>query len=137
MSLGVLGKYAQNLFASSTCTDRFFPRILRIRLNIFRVFEDDFVCRKYPQFAIFSPYAQILSAYSPNTLRYFPRILHSRLNTFLSGEISIESVYISVNNNMNNKKKLILSVYPIWDRLSPKTISRYCPFKTVNKYNSV
>ncbi len=45
------------------------------------------------------------------------------------GEISTESVYISVNNNTNFKKILFLSIYTIWDRLSLKTISRYCPFK--------
>jgi hypothetical protein len=47
----------------------------------------------------------------------------------LKGEISTESVYISGNNNMNFKKIEILSIYTISDRLSLKTISRYCPFK--------
>ncbi len=43
MYFGVLGEYAKILFASSQCTHRFFPRILRIHLNTFRVFGDDFV----------------------------------------------------------------------------------------------
>jgi hypothetical protein len=30
---------------------------------------------------------------------------------------------------MNLKKIKMLSIYTIWDRLSLKTISRYCPFK--------
>jgi hypothetical protein len=47
----------------------------------------------------------------------------------LNGEISTESVDISVNNNMHFNKIEILSIYTIWDRLSLKTISRYCPFK--------
>ncbi len=56
MSFGVLGEYANSLFASFPCTHRFFP---------------------------YSPKnAQILSTYSPNTLRYFLRTLHRRLNTF-------------------------------------------------------
>ncbi len=38
-------------------------------------------------------------------------------------------MYISVKNNTNFKKFLFLSIYTIWDRLSLKTISRYCPFK--------
>jgi hypothetical protein len=46
-----------------------------------------------------------------------------------NGEISTESVYISVNNNTNFNNFLFLSIYTIWDRLSLKTISRYCPFK--------
>jgi hypothetical protein len=40
-----------------------------------------------------------------------------------------KSVYISVNNNTNLNLFKILSNYIIWDRLSQKTISRYCPFK--------
>ncbi len=46
MSLGVLGEYAKSLFASSPCTHESFPRILRIRLNTFRAYGDDFVYRK-------------------------------------------------------------------------------------------
>jgi hypothetical protein len=38
-------------------------------------------------------------------------------------------VYISVNNNTNFNFLKILSNYTIWDRLSQKTISRYCLFK--------
>jgi hypothetical protein len=45
------------------------------------------------------------------------------------GEGEHKSVNISVNNNTNSKKIYILSIYTIWDRLSQKTISRYCPFK--------
>jgi hypothetical protein len=40
-----------------------------------------------------------------------------------------KSVYISVNKNTNLNLFKILSNYIIWDRLSQKTISRYCPFK--------
>ncbi len=43
MSFGVLGEYVKSLFASTLCTHRFFPRILRMGLNTFRVFGDDFV----------------------------------------------------------------------------------------------
>jgi hypothetical protein len=46
MSFGVLGEYAKILLVSSPCTHRFFPRILRIHLNTFRVLGDDFVNRK-------------------------------------------------------------------------------------------
>ncbi len=38
-------------------------------------------------------------------------------------------MYIFVNNNTNFNFLKILSNYTIWDRLSQKTISRYCPFK--------
>ncbi len=41
-----------------------------------------------------------------------------------------KSVHIFVNNNTNFNFFKILSNYTIWDRLSQKTISRYCPFKT-------
>ncbi len=41
-----------------------------------------------------------------------------------------KSVYNSVNNNNTNLNLFnILSNYIIWNRLSKKTISRYCPFK--------
>ena len=43
-----------------------------------------------------------------------------------------KSVYIFVNNNTNFNFLKILSNYTIWDRLSQKTISRYCPFKAVS-----
>ncbi len=46
MSFGVLGEYAKSLFASSPFMHKFFPRILRIRLNTFRAYGDDFVYRK-------------------------------------------------------------------------------------------
>ncbi len=39
-----------------------------------------------------------------------------------------KSVYISVNNNTNLNFLKILSNYIIWDRVSQKIISRYCPF---------
>jgi hypothetical protein len=39
------------------------------------------------------------------------------------------SKHISVNNNTNFKSFWILSIDTIWDGLSLKTISRYCPFK--------
>jgi hypothetical protein len=46
ISLGVLGEYAKSLFESSPCAHKSFPRILRIRLNTFRAYGDDFVFRK-------------------------------------------------------------------------------------------
>ncbi len=63
----------------------YFLRILRINLNTFRVFRDDFVYRKQPYFCyilhvslnifrIFSEYSKILSGYSPQTFKYFPHI---------------------------------------------------------------
>ncbi len=39
-----------------------------------------------------------------------------------------KNVYISLNNNTNLNLFKILSNYIIWDRLSQKTISGYCPF---------
>jgi hypothetical protein len=58
-----------------------------------------------------------------------PKFLYAYTETALNGQISTESVYISVYNNTNLKKIYILSIYTIWDRVSLKTISRYCPFK--------
>ena len=40
-----------------------------------------------------------------------------------------KSVNIFVNNNTNVKIFWILSIYTIWDGLSQKTLSLYCPFK--------
>jgi hypothetical protein len=57
------------------------------------------------------------------------KLLYAYTENTLNGEISNESVYISVNNNTNFKKIEVLSIYTIWDKLSLKTISRYCPFK--------
>ncbi len=45
MSLGAVGEYAKTLFASSPCTHKSFPRILRICLNTFRAYGGDFVYR--------------------------------------------------------------------------------------------
>ncbi len=42
-----------------------------------------------------------------------------------------KTVHISVNNNTNFKFFQILSFFTIWDGLSLKTISRYCPFKYI------
>ncbi len=42
-----------------------------------------------------------------------------------------KTVYISVNNNTNFKFFQILSFFTIWDGLSLKTISHYCPFKYI------
>jgi hypothetical protein len=42
-----------------------------------------------------------------------------------------KSVNISEDNNMNYNFFYILTNYTIWDGLSQKTISRYCPFKRV------
>jgi hypothetical protein len=39
-------------------------------------------------------------------------------------------VYIFVNNNTNFNFLKILSNYTIWDTLSQKTISNYCPFNS-------
>jgi hypothetical protein len=57
-----------------------------------------------------------------------------RLGVFSLCAKRYKSVYISVNNNTNLNLFKILSNYIIWDRLSQKTISRYCPF---NKYGIV
>ncbi len=57
------------------------------------------------------------------------KLLNEYIENMLNGEINTESVYISVNYNTNFKKILILSICTIWDILSLKTISRYCPFK--------
>ena len=40
MSLGVLVEYAKSHFASSPCTHKSFPRILRICLDTFRAFSN-------------------------------------------------------------------------------------------------
>ncbi len=45
-------------------------------------------------------------------------------------------MYIFVNNNTNLNFVKILSNYTIWDRLSQKTVSRYCPFKETKKMDA-
>ena len=74
-----------------------------------------------------------------NARKEFVRTLRRRKETL--GVFSLyakryKSVYISVNNNTNLNLFKILSNYIIWDRLSQKTISRYCPFKSclLSKY---
>jgi hypothetical protein len=57
------------------------------------------------------------------------KMLLANMENTLNGKISPKSVYISVNNNTKLKFFLILS---IWDGLSLKTISRYCPFNHNN-----
>jgi hypothetical protein len=55
-------------------------------------------------------------------------MLYADTENTLKGKRSPKSVYISVNNHMKLKKKLIL-FYTIWDGFSLKTIPRYCPLK--------
>jgi hypothetical protein len=69
---------------------------------------------------VFGEYAERIYAYVEKTQRACPRVLFYAKRH--------KSVYISVNKNMN-LKKFILSIYTVWDGLSLKTISRYCPFK--------
>jgi hypothetical protein len=56
------------------------------------------------------------------------------LGAFSYGALWVKTSHISVNNNKNFKSFWILSIYTIWDGLSLKTISRYCPFKHNQKY---
>ncbi len=132
--------YAQILSAHSPQVLKYFPRILCVR-------------RKNEEYAerIFSPSTMpgdfkgkvfrknrmggyMLAQDEQFTKKKFwlsikQKLLYAYMETTLNGEISTESVYNSVNNNTNLKKILILSIYTIWNRLSLKTISRYCPFK--------
>ncbi len=110
--------------------------------------------RKY--LSVFGDYAESIYAYmekmanwgylrytksSLNTWKVFKRIRRIRgKNLCVSGEDvkglltyspntpKDKSVFISVNNNTSVKFFYILSIYIKWDRLSQKTISRYCPF---------
>ncbi len=77
-SLGVFGEHAKSLFASSPLTHKSFPRILRIRLNIFRAYGDDFYTASNPDLTL-----------SPSTHKYFPRILRRRLNTFRAFSVGV------------------------------------------------
>ena len=75
---------------------------------------------------------KVFKTHSENTRKEFMRPWRRRKETL--GVFSLyakryKSVYISVNNNTNLNLFKILSNYIIWNRLSQKTISRYCPFK--------
>jgi hypothetical protein len=48
-SFGIFGEYAKILLASSPLTHKSFPRILRIRLNTFRAYGDDFYTASNPE----------------------------------------------------------------------------------------
>jgi hypothetical protein len=81
---------------------------------------------------IVSECAESIQTHSENTRKEFMRPWRRRKETL--GVFSLcakryKSVYISVINNTNVNLFKILSNYIIWDRLSQKTISRYCPFK--------
>ncbi len=65
--LGVLQEYAKSLFASSPCTHRFCPGILRIQLNTFCTFGEFCVL----QTTLNSPYV----------VKYFMHILRIPLDT--------------------------------------------------------
>ncbi len=54
---------------------------------------------RFTIFIFWLPLKKMLYAYTENTLH---------------GELSTESVYISVNNNTNLKKLSILPIYTIW-----------------------
>jgi hypothetical protein len=81
---------------------------------------------------IVSECAESIQTHSENTRKEFMRPWRRRKETLSVFSLCAErykSVYISVNNNTNLNLFQILSNYIIWDRLSQKTISRYCPFK--------
>ena len=74
--------------------------------------------------------------YSENARKVFMRQWRRRkktLGVFSKYAKRCKSVNISENNNTNKIFFSILTNYTIWDGLSQKTISRYCPFKGVLK----
>ncbi len=60
------------------------------------------------------------------------RRLKKALGIFSIDAKRCKSVNISENNNTNYKFFQILANYTIWDGLSQKTISRYCPFNVTD-----
>jgi hypothetical protein len=81
---------------------------------------------------IISEYAESILTYSANTRKESMRTWSRRketLDVFSYYAKRHKSVFISVNINTNLNFLKNLSVYIIWDGLSHKTISRYCPFK--------
>ncbi len=66
---------------------------------------------------------------SPNTRKVFKRIRRIRgKNLCIHGE-DAKRLLVCSPKNTNLKFFWILSIYTVWDGLSQKTISRYCPFK--------
>ncbi len=70
---------------------------------------------------------------TPNTRKESMRTWRRRIETLgVLGEHAKRniSVYISVNKNTNFNFLKIIFIYTIWNGLSLKTNSRYCPFKS-------
>jgi hypothetical protein len=53
------------------------------------------------------------------------------MNRHKNDDSGIAVKMLLAQNFFLKKKNYILSIYTIWDGLSLKTISRYCPFKSV------
>ncbi len=64
-----------------------------------------------------------------NETKHCRKMRLDTLGAFSYGAQWVKTSHISVTNNKNFKIFQIPSVYTIWDGLSLKTISRYCPFK--------
>ena len=107
-------------------------RIRRLRRKYLSVYGEYGNLGLFAVHKIVSECAESIQTHSENTRKEFVRPWRRRKETL--GVFSLyakryKSVYISVNNNTNLNLFKILSNYIIWNRLSQKTISRYCPFK--------
>ncbi len=108
-------------------------RIRRLRRKYLSVYGEYGNLGLFAVHKIVSECAESISTHSENAWKEYMRTWRRRKETL--GVFSLyakryKSLYISVNNNTNLNLFKILSNYIIWDRLSQKTISRYCPFKS-------
>jgi hypothetical protein len=143
VSLGVLGEYAKSLFSSSPYMQRFFLRIMCVRLNF---------C--VPKTTWNSPCTLYTSKCFLHILPIrliFSCILYSRLNTFRvfseyaermkhmnafkenthNGDKRMKTEHTSVKNG---HKKQILSFSTRWVGLSQKPVSCSCPFMLIKAW---
>jgi hypothetical protein len=107
-------------------------RIRRLRRKYLSVYGEYGNLGLFAVHKIVSECPESIQTHSENTRKEFMRPWRRRKETL--GVFSLcakryKSEYIFVNNNTNVNLFKILSNYIIWDRLSQKTISRYCPFK--------
>jgi hypothetical protein len=93
-------------------------------MRIWRKWKIGVICGTQNHLRIHGKY---LNAFGEYTERIYAYMEKTQRNSWRIRRI--KGVFLSVNNHTNVKFFYILSTYIIWDRLSQKTISRYCPFQ--------
>jgi hypothetical protein len=117
--LSAYGECVESIQAHSETTQKVFKRI-------WRIWQYGVICGTQNRLRMRGKYLNTFGEYAERSYASMEKTQRDSLCAK-----RYKSVYISFNNNTNLNLFKILSNYIIWDRLSQKTNSRYCPFKSL------